>query len=72
MICQRCHKEVPPGKLACECFKFHADEETRLQALVNFKEGRAPLYLTNANNGRHLLARRNRTRNCEARGPGQN
>ena len=62
MTCPHCKRLVPPNKIACDCFKVRADEETRLAALMNFKESRAPLYLTNQANGRHLLPRRDRTR----------
>jgi hypothetical protein len=68
MICQRCNKEVPPTKIACTCFPAVADEETKLHALMLFKESKQPLYLTNSNNGKHLLARRDRTRSfCGAK-----
>lgn len=61
MTCQHCKQEVPASLIACPCFQKRADEETRRLAVIAFSESKAPLYLTNQRNGRHLLGRRDRT-----------
>ena len=62
-FCKKCGAEIPPGKLACDCFKVEADRETRERALDSFKAGRGPLYLASASSEpvrRHLLPRADR------------
>jgi hypothetical protein len=61
MVCTRCNRTVPEKKIACDCFQLRATEETKLHALILFNESKQPLYVTNQNNGKHLLPRQDHT-----------
>jgi hypothetical protein len=39
VICSRCHAEIPPGKLACDCFQVEADNEVEKRALDRLQKG---------------------------------
>jgi hypothetical protein len=54
MMCSKCGAEIPPGKLACDCFQAEADNETERYALERFKQG-GVLYLRTKNGTGHLL-----------------
>lgn len=39
MVCGKCGAEIPPGKLACDCFQVEADNEVEKRALERFQKG---------------------------------
>jgi hypothetical protein len=45
LICTRCHKSVPDGQLACDCFVLHAQTEKAELAVKRFKAIEALLFL---------------------------
>ena len=45
MTCIRCHRSVPPDRIACDCYVLRADREQRSLALSRFLAGEAPLFL---------------------------
>ena len=53
-VCKKCGAEIPPGKLACDCFLVNADREIKQRALDAFKNEKAALYLCTGR-GHHIL-----------------
>ena len=56
LVCPKCHCEIPPGKIACDCFLVKMDAELKDRALAAFVSGQGFLYFTSSpTSGYHVL-----------------